>query len=46
MKLLITWFLLLPCAVLLFRTTRFDHLDFTGDQFDISWDDVTDDLWP
>lgn len=30
----------------LFRTTRFGQFDLNGDQFAISWDDITDDLWP
>lgn len=33
-------------AMVLLRPNRFDYLDFTGDQFDISWDDITEDLWP
>ncbi len=29
----------------LFDSNKYDHLDITGDRFDISWDDITDDLW-
>ncbi|WP_157815957.1 hypothetical protein [Spirosoma pollinicola] len=28
------------------RTNWFDSLDITSDKFDITWDDIMDDLWP
>jgi hypothetical protein len=45
MKLLVIWLILLPIAVLLFRTTRFDFLDLNSPTFDITWDDITRELW-
>ncbi|CCH53171.1 hypothetical protein BN8_02245 [Fibrisoma limi BUZ 3] len=32
------------CAAVLFRYTTFDFLDLIGDQFDISWAEILDDL--
>jgi hypothetical protein len=32
-------------ATVLFRSTRFDFLDLTSNKFDISWDEITEDLW-
>ncbi len=26
-------------------TKKYDYLDFNRDDFDISWDDITEDLW-
>lgn len=46
MKTLLIGLLTALWAIVLFRPNRFDCLDFTGDQFDISWDDITEDLWP
>lgn len=33
-------------ATVLFRSTRFDSLDLNSNKFDISWDDIIEDLWP
>ncbi|GAB3321006.1 hypothetical protein GCM10027299_14900 [Larkinella ripae] len=38
--------LTLLVIVLEFRPKRFAALDFTSDQFDISWEEITADLWP
>lgn len=46
MKLLILSLVTLFGAIGLFDSTRFDHLDITSDKFDISWDDITDELCP
>lgn len=34
------------CALVFFRSNRFGSLDLTSDKFDISWDDIIEDLWP
>lgn len=33
-------------ATALLRSTRFDFLDLTSDKFDISWDKITENMWP
>lgn len=45
MKLLL--FCLTACLAMVsgFKPKSFDYLDITGDRFDISWDDITDELW-
>ncbi|WP_266367629.1 hypothetical protein [Tellurirhabdus rosea] len=45
MKTLVSWLILLPAAILLFRTVRFDFLDLNHFDAEITWDDITDDLW-
>ncbi len=46
MKLFILSLATLFGVVGLFDTRKYDHLDFNNDKFDITWDDITDDLWP
>lgn len=47
MKLLLLSLSTLLGAVILFGKTNFDFLDIYGEKSDdISWDDITDDLWP
>ncbi len=46
MKLFILSLVTLFGAIGLFDSTMFDHLDITSDKFDISWDEITEDLWP
>ncbi len=46
MKLFILSLVTLFGAIGIFDSTKYDHLDITGDQFDISWDDITDELCP
>ncbi|GHB58226.1 hypothetical protein GCM10007390_09640 [Persicitalea jodogahamensis] len=45
MKLLLLSLSAFISVIGLFNSNQFDHLDITGDRFDISWDDITDDLW-
>lgn len=45
MKILISLLTAL-CATVLSRSVNFDFLDLTSDTFDISWDEITEDLWP
>ncbi|MBO0937649.1 hypothetical protein J2I47_13915 [Fibrella sp. HMF5335] len=33
-------------GLLLFNSFSFDQFDFTSSRGDISWDDITDELWP
>ncbi|GHB85742.1 hypothetical protein [Persicitalea jodogahamensis] len=33
-------------AIGLFDSKKYDYLDISGNKFDISWDDITGDLWP
>lgn len=37
--LLISWL-----ATIFFRSARFDYLDLASDKFDITWDEIIDDL--
>ena len=46
MKTLLIASLALFCTMVYFRTVRFDFLDFTNNKLNISWDDITEDLWP
>ncbi|GAB4023253.1 hypothetical protein [Spirosoma koreense] len=46
MKTLLISLVALLCAVLYFRSFRFDFLDLTGPQSDITWEDITEDLCP
>jgi hypothetical protein len=46
MKTLLISVLAVLYAMVIARPSRFDHLDLTSDKFDISWEDITDDLWP
>lgn len=46
MKMLLISLLTTLWTAVFFRSPRFDFLDLTGEQFDISWDDITEDLWP
>ncbi len=46
MKTLMLSLLALLGAMILFQSTRFDFLDFTSTTYDISWDEITEDLWP
>ncbi|WP_373331101.1 hypothetical protein [Salmonirosea aquatica] len=45
MKLLLLSLSAFVSVIGLFDFSQFDHLDITGDRFDISWGDITDDLW-
>ena len=44
MKAFLLYGLTLVVAMVLFRSTRFDFFDLNSDKFDISWDDITEDL--
>ncbi|WP_157579254.1 hypothetical protein [Spirosoma montaniterrae] len=33
-------------AAVVSRVNRFPYLDFDSFDFDITWEDITDDLWP
>lgn len=46
MKFLIFSFVTFFSAIGNFDFDKFDHLDITSDKFDITWDDITEDLWP
>ncbi|UFH52207.1 hypothetical protein [Spirosoma sp. KNUC1025] len=46
MKTLLIYFLTLLLTTVYFRTSWFDSLDITSDNSDISWDEITEDLWP
>lgn len=46
MKMLLISSLATLCATILFRSNRFDYLDLNSTKFDISWDEITEDLWP
>jgi hypothetical protein len=30
----------------LFDSKKYDYLDISSEKFDISWDDIEEDLWP
>lgn len=46
MKAYLIYCLALVVAMVLFRSIRFDFFDLKSDKFDITWDDITEDLWP
>ena len=33
-------------AIGMFNSKKYDHLDLSSDEYDITWDEITDDLWP
>ncbi|MFB9295257.1 hypothetical protein [Persicitalea jodogahamensis] len=45
MKLLLLSLSAFVSVIGLFNSSKYDHLDITSDKFDISWDDITSDLW-
>ena len=46
MKTLLILGLTVLYAMVMVRPSRFDYFDLASDKFDISWEDITDDLWP
>ncbi len=46
MKLFIFSFVSVFAFIGVIDTKKYDHLNFSSDEFDISWDDNTEDLWP
>ena len=41
----IAWLAVL-CSTRLLRPDRFNFVNFESVDFDISWEDITEDLWP
>lgn len=46
MKLLILSLVSVFAFIGVIDTKKYDYLNFSSDEFDISWDDITEDLWP